>query len=163
MSESLYKAALLNLTSELRFLLKKCGLQCRVTSGTCDNTLDRTLPRLQKASRVQFSRTDLCSFMIPLCWVVILKLGNPCSLFEMCWDMESFANPCSQGLTSCVLGSACNHLLLPTFSLNVSWALSGLFQGPAWQRYQESIAGVLQERSWRRWSMNSGVLVVRIC
>lgn len=49
MSESLYKMALLNLTSKLRFLVKKCGLQCRVTSGTCDNALDCALPGLQRA------------------------------------------------------------------------------------------------------------------
>lgn len=49
MSESLYKTALLNLTSKLRFLVKKCGFQCRVTSGTCDNALDCALPGLQRA------------------------------------------------------------------------------------------------------------------
>lgn len=67
MSESLYKAALLNLTSKFRFLIKKCALQCRVTSGTFDNTLDCTLPRLQRASGIQFSHTGLCSFPGPLC------------------------------------------------------------------------------------------------
>lgn len=71
MSESLYKDALLNLTSRFRFLVKKCGLQCRVTSG--DNALDCTLPRLQRAGRVQFSHTGFCSFTLPLCRVVILS------------------------------------------------------------------------------------------
>lgn len=66
MSESMYKAALLILTSKFRFQVKKCALQCRITSGTCDNTLDCTFPRLQRASRVQFSHTGLGSFTVLL-------------------------------------------------------------------------------------------------
>lgn len=163
MSESSYKMALLNLTSKLRFLVKKCGLQCRVTSGTCDNALDCALPGLQRAWRVQFSHTGFLQLHGSPLSSCYSEAGKS---LQSLWDVLGYGKPCLslQSGADLLRGGICLQLpLTSNLFLNVSWALSGLFQGPAWQRYQESIAGVLQERSWRRWSMNSGVLVVRIC
>lgn len=97
-------------------------------------------PVCRELEMAQFSRAVFCSFIVPPCRFVILKLGNPCNLFEMCWDMESLVSPCNQGLTSCVLGSACNCLLLPTFS--------SMFPGRSLACFRDQLGSVSGINRW---------------
>lgn len=90
MSECLYKASLPNLTSNLRFLVKKCGLQFRIKSSTYGNSSDCSLPGLWRAGNgsVQLHRlSELCGSFLSTRYS---KAGKS---LQSLWDVLRYGKP----------------------------------------------------------------------